>query len=230
MIKNRFVTLVLGLVFLAPCSAEDKFQSLDSIYEFVKASIAQNVGASEYEINVLPLDNQLKLPECTQPLEVFRANDLIKTGRASIGVRCNAEKKWSIFASAIIKVYESVVVLTRPVQRGEIITGQHLAIEKKDISITRGDFIAQTELVENKQAAYNMPAGTILGARSVVEPAMVKRKDKITINSAQAAFSIRMDGIAMMDGTKGQTIRVKNESSGRIIAATVVEPGVVVVK
>jgi flagellar basal body P-ring formation protein FlgA len=231
MIKNRFVILALGLVFFTPCHAEEKFQSLDSIYEFVKETIARNINPStEYEVSVLPLDSQLKLPECTKPLEVFRATDLIKAGRASIGVRCNAEKKWSIFTSAVIKAYESVIVLTQPIQRGEIITRQHLAIEKRDVSKTRGDFITQAEQVENKQAARNMPAGTILGLRSFVEPPLVKRKDKITISTAQPGFNIRISGIAMMDGVKGQLIKVKNESSGRIISGTVIEPGLVLVK
>jgi flagellar basal body P-ring formation protein FlgA len=39
-----------------------------------------------------------------------------------------------------------------------------------------------------------------------------------------------MSGIAMMDGIKGQVIKVKNESSGRIISGTVLESGVVLVK
>jgi flagella basal body P-ring formation protein FlgA len=168
--------------------------------------------------------------ECTKPLEAYKINNLIKAGRVSIGVHCNGEKKWSLFVSALIKGYEAVIVLTRPVQRGEIITRQHLAIEKKDISSTKGDYATVFEQVENKQAARNMPAGAILGTRSVVEPAMIKRKDKVIIRTGQAAFLIEMSGIALMDGIKGQIIRVKNESSGRIITGTVLEPGVVLVK
>lgn len=231
MIQKIFALVALGLVVSVPCRAEEKIQSLDSIYGFVKETIEQSLKTSaEYEISVLPLDNQLKLPECTKPLEVFKAADLVKAGRATIGVRCDAEKKWSIFVSAIIKVYEHVIVLTRAAQRGELITGQYLAIDKRDVSKCRGDFLTQTGQVENKQAARNLPAGTILGARSVVEPPMVKRKDKITISSTQPGFAIQMSGIAMMDGVKGQLIRVKNENSGRIIGATVIEPGLVLVK
>lgn len=59
---------------------------------------------------------------------------------------------------------------------------------------------------------------------------MVKRKDKVTISSAQPGFAIQMSGIAMTDGVKGQLIKVKNENSGRIISATVIEPGQVLVK
>ena len=229
MIKNSFVVLTLALGFFTPGHAEEKFQSLNSIYEFVKDTVASNINTSEYEISVIPLDSLLKLPECSVPLEAFKTTG-IKAGRTAIGVRCAAGKKWSIFTSADIKIYETVVVLSRPVQRGEIITKEHLAIEKRDVSKLRGDFVTQTEQVENKQAARQIPAGAILGLRSFIEPMAIKRGDKIIISSIQTDFAIRMSGVAMMDGTKGQFIRIKNENSGRIISATVIEPGLVSVK
>jgi len=230
MIKNSFVILALALGFFASGHAEEKFQSHNSIYELVKDTVAKNINAAEYEISVLPLDSLLKLPECTKPLEAFTTTNSIKAGRTSIGVRCNAEKKWSIFTSAVIRVYENVIVLSRPVQRGDIITGQHIAIEKRDVSKLRGDFITEAKQVENKQAARQMEAGDVLGFKNFIEPLLVKRGDKIIITTMQPAFAIRMNGVAMMDGTKGQHIRVKNESSGRIISATVIEAGLVSVK
>jgi flagella basal body P-ring formation protein FlgA len=231
MIKNSLVILALALVSFTPGHAEQKFQSHDSIYELVKDTVARHINtAAEYEISVLPLDSQLKLPECTEQLEAFTTTDLIKAGRASIGVRCNAEKKWSIFTSVVIKVYESVIVLSRPVQRGETITRQHLATEKRDVSKLRGDFVTQAEQIENKQAVRYAPAGAILGLRSFIEPRLIKRGDKIIISAIQPAFTIRMNGVALMDGTKGQRIRIKNDNSGRIISATVIEAGLVSVK
>lgn len=227
MIKNSFVVLALALGFFAPSHAEEKFQSHNSIYELVKDTVARNINAAEYEISVLPLDSLLKLPECTRPLEAFTVTDSIKAGRTSIGIRCNAEKKWSIFTSVVIKVYENVIILSRPLQRGDIITSQHLAIEKRDVSKLRDDFITEAKQVENKQAARYISAGTILSLRSFIEPLLIKRRDKIIITSMQPAFAIRMNGVAIMDGTKGQRIRVKNENSGRIISATVIEAGLV---
>lgn len=231
MIKNSFVILALALGIFTLGHAEQKFQSHDSIYELVKDIVAQNITPSaEYEISVLPLDSQLKLPECTEALEAFTTTASMNVARMAIGVRCNAEKKWSIFTTAVIKVYETVIVLAQPVQRGEIITRQHLAIEKREVSKLRGDFITQTEQIENKQAARYLQAGAILGLRSFVEPRLIKRGDKIIISAIQPAFAIRMNGVAMMDGTKGQRIRIKNENSGRIINATVIEPGLVSVE
>jgi flagellar basal body P-ring formation protein FlgA len=231
MIKSQFFILMLSLVSITSGHAEEKLQPLDSIYAFVKETIAQHMGPSaEFEISVLPLDNQLRLYECPKPLEAFKANESVKAGRTSIGVRCNAEKKWSVFVSAVIKVYEDVIVLTQPVQRGEVITGGHLAIEKKEVSSMRGEFATALGQVANKAAVRNMPSGTILSLRSIIEPPLIKRKDKITISAGEPDFSIQMGGTALMDGTKGQVIKVKNDSSGRTISGTVIEPGMVMVK
>ncbi len=211
--------------------AEESFQALDSIYGFVKETIDTSMSANgDFEINVLPLDTQLKLRECTKPLEAVRTNNLIKAGRVSIGVHCSGEKKWSIFVSAIIKVYEPVIVLTRPVQRGEIIARQDLNIERRDVSGARGDFVTQFEQIENKAAARNLSSGAILGMKSVLVPPLIKRKDKVIISSGETGVSVQMSGTALMDGTKGQVIKVKNDTSGRIISGMVIESGMVLVK
>jgi flagellar basal body P-ring formation protein FlgA len=218
------------MIYTSP-KAEEGFQALDSIYSFVKETIETSMSTNaDFEINVLPLDTQLKLGECTKPLEAFKANNLIKAGRVSIRVHCSGEKKWSIFVSAIIKVYEPVIVLTRPVQRGEIIARQDLNVERRDVSNTRGDFVTQFEQIENKEAARNLPSGAILGLKSVLVPPLIRRKDKVIINSGEAGVSVQMSGTALMDGAKGEVIKVKNDSSGRIVSGMVIDSGMVLIK
>lgn len=228
MIKNIPFILALAFISFTTAHAEQSSQSHESIAEAVKAYIAQNINLTgEYEVSLTPLDSRLNLPQCAEPLEVFTTTGLIKAGRTTIGVRCNIEKKWSIFTSAIIKTYQMVVVLTQPIQRGEIITRQHLAIEKREVSNLREDFVTQPEQIENKQATRQLNPGTILSLKSLVEPKLIKRGDKVVISTTKPDFSIRMNGEAMMDGAKGQLIKVKNQNSGRIINATVIEPGLV---
>ncbi len=226
--KNTPLILALTFVFLATAQAEQGSQSHESITGAVKAYIAQNINLpGEYEVSLVPLDSRLNLPQCAEPLEAFTTNAAIKAGRSTIGVRCNAGRKWSIFTSAIIKTYQMVAVLAQPIQRGEIITRQHLAIEKKDVSNLREDFVTQIEQAVNKQVTRQLNTGTILSLSNLVEPKLIKRGDKVVISTTKSDFSIRMSGVAMMDGTKGQLITVKNQNSGRIINATVVEPGLV---
>jgi flagella basal body P-ring formation protein FlgA len=144
-------------------------------------------------------------------------------------VRCNKEKKWSIFTSAIIKNYQMVVVLSQPIQRGTIVTRQHLATEKREVSNLREDVVTEIEQIENKQATHQLATGTILSLRNFVEPKLIKRGDKVVISSSKPDFSIRMSGTAMADGIKGQRIGVKNQTSGRIVNAIVIDAGLVAV-
>ncbi len=228
MIKNTSLIAVLAVICCAAAYAEPGSQSHEAINDAVKAYIAQNINfPGEYEASLIPLDERLNLPQCPEPLDVFTTTDVIKAGRMTIGVRCNSEKKWSIFTSAVIKTYQMVVVLTRPIQRGEIVTRQHLAIEKREVTNLREDFVTEIEQAENKQAARQLDAQSIVSLKNLVEPKLVKRGDRVVISTAKADFSIRMNGIAMMDGVQGQLIKVKNQNSGRIINATVIEPGLV---
>lgn len=228
MLKNILVLLMPTFALVTPVHAEQQFQPHESIYGLVNDYIARHINTTgEYEIDPAPLDSLLKLPACSESLEAFTTADVIKPGRNSIGVRCNADKKWFIFVTATVKVYQQVLVLTQPIQRGEIMTPRHFSLEKRDVSRLNDDFVTQPEQIENKQATRHLPAGAIVGAKNFVDPKLIKRGDKVVISAIQPSFSIRMTGQAMMDGTQGQLIRVKNQNSGRIISATVIEPGLV---
>jgi len=229
--KSQLTFLVIALALINIGYADDEaWQSHESINAVVNDYLTQHITLTgEYEISLVPLDSRLRLSQCPEPLEAFTNGEITHAGRVAVGVRCNAEKKWSIFTSGFIKIYQNVVVLVRPLQRGETITAQHLAVERRDVSSLREDFATLPEQLENKQAIRNLDAGMILSAKHAIEPKLIKRGELVMINSDSPGFSIQMSGQAMMDGTKGQLIRIKNNTSGRIISATVVAPGRVVV-
>lgn len=228
-IQLTFLAVTLALINTSHAE-EESLQSHESINAVVNDFLTQHIPVQgEYEITQTPLDDRLRLKQCPQPIEAFTTSEITHAGRVTVGVRCTVENKWSIFTSSFIKVYQSVVVVANPLQRGEIITAQHLAVERKDVSTLRQGFAAQPEQFENKQALRHIDVGTVLSSAYVVEPKLIKRGDKVTIISASPGFSIQMNGQAMMEGSKGQLIRIKNENSGRVISATILEKGKVAV-
>jgi flagella basal body P-ring formation protein FlgA len=152
-------------------------------------------------------------------------SDVINPGRTTVGVRCDKGAKWSIFTSAIVKIFDQVFILTQPIQLGEMLSPQHLTLEKRDVSNLRGDFVTRIEQLENKKSTRYLPKGSIISLKYFVEPFLVKRGERVTISAIKSTFNIDMKGIAMTDGIKDQRISVKNESSGRMINATVIEAG-----
>ena len=205
--------------------AEPQWQTHESIYEVVKSYVAHNINTTaEYDINVAPLIDRLNLPLCPQPIEAFAPN-LPKAGRMSINVRCNGDKKWSIFVSITITPFENVIILTQSMQRGGTVTEHHVTLARKDVSQLRDAYLTQLDHVINKQVARNLSAGTIVTAKDFVELKLVKRGERVLITSDSAGLAIKMNGIAQTDGSKGQVIRVKNQNSERIINATVTDVG-----
>ncbi len=219
--------LILALIFAQQTNAAPG-QNLENIKSAIVDYLSTQISDKHvHEIIVAPLDPRLRLPECTEPLKVSVHRGRIKPGRNSIGVSCKGKESWNIFHSASIKTYKDIIVLKRSIRRGEIITPQHLSIEKKEISRLRENFFTDPGQVINKQATKNLSAGRIISDRYLTEATLIKRGQKITIASRSPGFSIQMSGKAMKNGIKGQRIPVKNENSRRIIEATVIKAGLV---
>lgn len=230
MLIKLFVVLIAMLAASHNGFASPRYQKHASIYQTVTRFITSQLGPSaDYDIHVSPLDSRLKLPKCADELTAFTAhNETLRAGRFSVGVRCGeGPKPWSIFTTGSLKIMQDVLVLTRPVSRGQILTRQMLAIEKRDQANIRRGYFSEIKAVENKQSLRNLPAGAVITFNNVTDAVLIKRGEKITISASSSGYNVRMQGKAMMDGVKGQSIRVKNVSSGRTIAATVIKPGLV---
>ncbi len=175
------------------------------------------------------LDQRLKLPLCNNPLEIFTPYSALKTGRNSLGIRCSGKKKWTIYTSVLIKTYRDVLVLAQPIQRGEILTSNHLRTINRELSQLRSGYIENPQQIINKQANRNLSTGTVINLRHFSVPKLIKKGDRVKITHSSPYFQISMNGIAMKDGKKGENITVKNINSQRIVQATVIKPGQVTV-
>lgn len=225
--SSRLIAL-LSLLLLNLKGQASTFESHETIYAAARAVIDQSLNG-EHETTFAPLDQRLQLITCDQPLTAQISTPSIKPGRNSISVKCNGAKSWSLYVSAQVKIFEDVVTLRQPVQRGEILTMDHLQLNHMDASLLRNTFIRDLNSVINKQAAHNLPQDAILNERDITQAIIIKRGEQVAIISGNPYMSIQMQGLAMMDGVQGQTIRIKNTSSGRIVSGLVTKPGVVAV-
>ncbi len=226
--KTKLNWLPLIFLLFANNSIADTKQSIESIQAAVSEYVTANIDASgDYRITIDRLDSRLTLTQCKTPLSAFTPGGIVTTGRISVGIRCNDARTWTIFTTAHIDAFQEIVVLARPAARGEILTKSHLRLQRKNLAKFRQGFFTDYQQVLNKQATRHLAEGTVLSQRLVAEPKIIRRGEKVTILAASAALQIRMTGIAMMDGLKGQRIRIKNQQSKRIIEATVLQPGLV---
>jgi len=226
----------ISLIFFSPLLYAGKFQDLQAVQNlfktFLDTQLAKNVAVTDdvtisYQLS--KLDNRLKLPACAQRPEVFVPKGPLKAGRNTLGIRCRANKGWTIYSSVTIKMIKPVLVMAQSLNRGEQLTKQHLRYQKMDIGLLRQGYLSNPEAILNKQAKRYLSAGTLVNPRFFEAPDLVKRGEIVKIQAKSPSFQISMAGIALMNGKEGQNIRVKNIASKRIIQARVAKPGLVTI-
>ncbi len=217
----------LMLLFVSQVSIASPTQSLQSIEDavmtYVKSSL--EVGGN-YQITETQFDPRLQLPLCEQPLQVFAQGE-IKAGRNTIGVRCGGSKSWMIYSVVGIKSYKDVLVLSKSLRRNEMIRAEDIVTETRDIATLQQGYVLDPAEVINKQASRNLAAGSVLNKLSYEELILIKRGERVNIQSGKAGLLISATGTALTDGAKGERISVKNITSQRVIQGIVVDPGLV---
>lgn len=225
--KKMIVSTVLLMAHVAMASPVQSVQSIqDAVRAYVKSGLE---SGGKYEIGNAQLDPRLQLPLCEQSLQVFSQSGEIKAGRNTIAVRCNGDRGWTIYSAISLKYFKDVLVLAKPLRRGDVIRTEHLTTETRDVATLQQGYLLDPAEVIDKQASHNLMAGSVLNRLSCQDLTLVKRGERVNIRSGKAGFVISAMGMAMADGVKGESIRVKNIASQRVIQAVVVDIGVVLV-
>ena len=129
--------LLVGMLHSVPALGEE-IQSLDSIREAARQLIASQypAGQADTRIEIGSLDPRLRLSRCAQPLETFFPQGS-RSNRPTVGVRCSAPKKWTIYVSAEVHQMVTVWVASDYLPRGSLIREQDFTQKQMDLSQLR---------------------------------------------------------------------------------------------
>ena len=173
----------------------------------------------DIEITMGNLDPRLRLVPCQSELIAFTPPGSRAIGNTTIGVRCDNPKPWSIYIPVKVAVYAPAVVVTNSIRRGEVISSTDISVKKVDISLVRDKPFTKAEYVVGSKAKNTLNAGVIVSVNSVC---VVCKGDSVSITASNTAISVKMAGLALSDGSIGDSIRVQNSASKRVIDAIVV--------
>jgi flagella basal body P-ring formation protein FlgA len=126
-----------------------------------------------------------------------------------------------------IKLPAEVVVLARPLRRGDVISAADLTTRMADLARLRGQYYRDSIGLIGQRIKRHVDGNSVLTPSMIDADRLVERGTRVTILSAAGAIEVRVAGTAMGHGGRGDQIRVKNQASGRTITAVVVDQGVV---
>lgn len=122
-------------------------------------------------------------------------------------------------------IYKEAYVAARNIRRGNIISEDY--IKTIVVPYAKKMDIPNIYDIIGKQSTKNILFGSLINTNHLVNPIVVRERDAVEIIYKSSNIRLKTKGIAMKSGVVGDVIRVKNDSSGIIIHATIVDKGIV---
>lgn len=225
-LKAGLCLLLCGLTSLASAQLYSVHQLKQDVANFLAAEY-QQAPHERIDISVSNLDNRLRLTNCPQPVEFINQDQSGFGGNISVKAQCTSGKVWSVHIPAQVTIYRNIAIAQRDIARGEVISNTHITSNLVNVSNIRQAFLPEADAIIGKEAKRNIGKGEPFRTAVLDAPTAVKRGDLVTLESLAGSIKVSSVGTAMADGRIGQKVRVRNNSSERVISGVVISQGVV---
>jgi len=168
----------------------------------------------DVELKIAFPENRRLAGKLLLPVEVFKNNSF--------------KNKFNIYCS--IGIFEKVLVSTKKIGKGDLISKDSVALAEKDICLFPQSVITDAKMVEGKEASTYIPEGRVLLDWMLKESPQIRKGDMVDIILNSPGISIKARGMALDDALINSMVRVKNSDSGKIIEALLINSKEVEIK
>lgn len=126
-----------------------------------------------------------------------------------------------------IKRYEQVAVAGRALAARELITGDNVVFERRDVGRMPPGYFTDLKKILGLAVSRQLAPGTAITDSILKKPVLVKRGKTVNIVAQIGGIEVTVPGIAQQDGSEGQLIRVQNANSKKVITGLVVDAATV---
>ena len=153
----------------------------------------------------------------------------VRSANATVTVRCSAPA-WTVYVPVRISDLRPVLVLARAAARGEALSASLLSVQERDVAQLPFGYFEDVEAVTGHELRRPLAAGAVLTPNDAEPPRLVRRGEAVTVIGRSGGIEIRAGGTALGDGARGERVRVRNDSSRRVVEGTVTALGTVEIR
>ena len=231
--RAAYGVISVWLLFLTPyiCNAgqssEQTVKQIEAaVYDHVDKALSRRQNSfSRVDIRVSPLDARISLPLCNDPPLADSKGSTRLAGSIIVQVSCENPSTWRIHVPVTIRLYKEVLVAADGVPRKTLLTASHLMLSEREVSKLRHNYLNSSTDAIGKTLKRSVSQGTVISHGMLQEHDLIKRGDSVMIVATKKGISVRMPGVALMNGTLGNQIKVKNERSQRIVRGKITAAG-----
>jgi flagella basal body P-ring formation protein FlgA len=150
-------------------------------------------------------------------LDVFQPQGSRSIGRTTVGVRCLAPTRWTVYLSAQVRVTGHYVVTRQPLRANHVITAADLTLREGDLGSLPADVITDADALPGYRAVSGLAAGAPLRSALVKPPLAVQQGQTTRLVMNGPGFSVQSEGLALANASRGDRVRVKTRS-GQVVS------------
>ena len=223
--KKSILTILL--IIASHCLYADAIQSLEvlknKIETYVLSQLDQSSKDGKIKITSGKIDPRLTLRACAEEkLGVFNPYDTPMLTTTTMGIKCLEDTNhWTLYVPIKVSILKTVLVTKRALRQGERLTNNDFySVEMNTQKLKQGYFTASNELA-GLVCKKDISPDTPLTPYNVELAKMVFKGEEVTIVAQNGALTVSMGGVAMTEGSIGDSIQVRNSNSKRVIEAQV---------
>ena len=211
--------LISNLVSAKQTEALTQTQLLEKVTLYVSKQVNPS-NNEQITVTALPLDSRLRIKPCTEDLNFNLAKQARFTRQFPVKVSCNGEKPWKLYVQVAVRESVKAIVSLTTIAKGSMISKDMIGVVLVDKHLQKNRSSLAMNRLLGGRALRNLPAGYQIGERDVC---LICKGDAINIIAKSGNMQIKTSGTALENGSFGESIRVKNNSSKRVIKGIIGE-------
>ncbi|HXG51812.1 MAG TPA: flagellar basal body P-ring formation chaperone FlgA [candidate division Zixibacteria bacterium] len=180
--------------------------------------------AENVEVRVVPFP-PVPLPAGVASYRILRPSKGVGPGTRNflVAAEVGGREAARLWVKADIRIFETVVVASRPLARREVLKAGDVHLARRELSSLSSLPFTRLEDVIGKQVGRPIEIHEIVTANALDRPTLVRRGAAVVMVFETGSLRVETAGVAEEAGKAGELIQVRNPTSGKTLRAVVVD-------
>lgn len=197
--------------------------------EEIREAIIKSFKKSErlIEVKNVLLDQEIHIAPGMSTIRAIPMSNNRNRYTFNLTVSVEGESDITFSVPTEIEEWTEIPVASRPMNRGEVVRSDDLAMARLNLNALPNDTALSEQIIIGHELNNNVAIGDVFRRKSLKIPPVISSGSKVTVMFTSGVLSATATGTALESGIEGQSIKIQNDSSRRVIMANIVEPGLV---
>jgi flagellar basal body P-ring formation protein FlgA len=225
---NRLTTT--ALLFALVASAASAFAdgtTPDQLRNAAEQAVRAQYADAGSRVVIVPtkLSERLRLAACSKPLQTHLPNRQGTPSRVAVAISCTGTPGWTIQVPVQMQVFRQVLVTSRPLARGDMIGPADVHVEERDITRMGYGYVESVDQITGHAVAHPLIGGVVLEPGDLAGRETVHSGEEVALIAQVDGIEVRTAAMALDAGDTGSHLRVRNDTSGKVINGIVLGAG-----